>query len=141
GRLGALSGPELSGLLASMVSALQQLRSAAPADRLALFDEARDGLLALRGELVGGPFGELREWSELVGGLVEQLAPVLAGGTGSVQDRIVAFLAEKVAELLRSLLAGQQGPAAGVTSALETALPADAVPAIQALVSRLIGEM
>jgi hypothetical protein len=136
-----LSGPELEALVGGALAGLQSLRAALPTDRLALLEAAREGLLGLRFELVDGPFGDLREWSELVGQVAAELEPILADGAGTVQDRMVAYLEGKVAALVGSILPGLDGPAARVGAALEAALPAGRVAEIQALTNELVARI
>lgn len=125
--------PELA---SSGVVGLGRVEAALAGDRASLVANATTAFAGLKGELLGGAFAEIREWSAAVGKIGSEIEPLLAAG-GAAPAQIIAWLEARIAALLAALLPEGAGLAASFALSLDAALPAPRIPEIQALAANL----
>ncbi len=135
-----LSSADLSSQLQGGLKGLGNLGDLVPANAGELVAGAAAGLTRLTGELTSGGFGEIRRWSQAVGELQSELEPLLAGGAGSVEERLLGFLRQKIGDLTQTLVPGQPA-ATALAGALDAVIDGDRLAAIADAKGRLIAAM
>jgi hypothetical protein len=144
GRLSALQGATGGDLVDPIKAALDGLRgldSFSPPDTGTLVAGATQGIEALKGELVGGAFAELREWSAVIERIAAELEPLFAGGEGTLEDRLIAWLTAKLDELVVTLVPHDLNLAPLAVDPLRAALPAERLTAFATLRADLIAQL
>ena len=135
-----LSSAHLSDQLLAGVNGLQKIESLVPADTSSLVTVAAEGLTQLKGEFITGAFGDLKQWSQSVQTLYAEIEPLLAGGAGTVEERLISYLQEKITDLVNSILP-QQGLLAKILPSLDAALSTAQLTEIDTLKGALIKQM
>jgi phage-related protein len=132
-----LSSTELSNQLLSGISGLKDIRSLMPADAGSLIDEVANRMSQVKGELIRGEFGQIIEWSESVKALYAEIAPLIESGSGTVEDRLLAYLREKINALV-GLILPEGDLALALSGRLDGSISADLLPQINSLKNDLI---
>ncbi len=135
-----LSSVELSGQLLGGISGLQNIQSLIPTDTGELIAAAADRMSKLKGEFIGGEFGEIKQWSDNVQKLLDEIAPLFESGAGTVEERLLAYLREKIERLVQLVLP-EGNLAVALSGKLDTALSPDLLVQIDKLKAELIGHM
>ncbi|CAB1073575.1 hypothetical protein JY97_13515 [Alkalispirochaeta odontotermitis] len=121
-----LSSSNLSEQLLTGIDGLQNIEALIPANTQELLGSAADQFTALKGEFISGTFGQIRQWSDSVGVLYDELEPLLTNGPGTLEERLIGFLDEKVSDLIRLILP-RGNPATLFSEMTDTAILADRV--------------
>lgn len=140
-QLKKLSSDALSGDISGTVDGLKQIQQLVPADTAQLFSGAAGGLSQLKGAFIAGPWGELKEWSSSVKVLYDEIEPLFQGGTGTIEDRLLAYLKEKLTALVKLLLPEAEKTAAGFAVKLGEAVSLPQITGIQTLVTDLAAKL
>ncbi len=135
-----LSSTELSDQLLKGTEGLKNLQSLFPADARELIAGAADKMGQLKGEFLSGEFGEIRRWSESVQALHDEIVPLLAAGAGTPEERLLAYLREKIDGLVRLILPGGD-LAVTLSHQLDAAISPDLLPRVEGLKAELIGHL
>lgn len=139
--LKSLSSADLSSQLSVGIDGLQNIQTLIPTNTKDLVASAADRLSQLKGEFISGEFGELKQWSESVSTLHAEIEPLLASGSGTVEERLIGFLSEKVAELVSILLPEQRSLSAAISAQFEGAISTDRLTIINNIKTELIDSM
>lgn len=139
-RIKSLSTDGLSTQLLSGVDGLQNIGSLVPPDGRDLVAGVADGVAGIKREFISGDFGQLSQWSESVKKLHDEIKPLLSGGNGTLEDRLIAFLRDKITELVGLILPSVK-PGLDITGALTSAISADRLSALNTVKAELISWM
>ncbi len=135
-----LSAEELVKQLLEGTAGLQEIQSLIPVDTSALLQDVVPAIDAFKKEMISGEFAELREWSTSVQTLYEEINQAIAKGTGSVEERLIAFLTEKIQGVVKAAIPG--GPVMdSLMKQIDRALTAEKVSAIMTLKAALIADV
>lgn len=143
-RLGSirnLTTTELSERLLVSIGGFQNIQSLIPTDMRTLLSGAAEGMSQLKDQLISGEWGGLRQWSESVQGLYDEMSPLFTGGSGTVEDRLIAFLSNKMTDLVRILFPRQQGIAERISNQLDHVISPSHVNTLQTIKSDLINHI
>ncbi len=99
-----LSSADLSEQLLGGLNGLQNIETLIPADTSELVAAAAERMSQLKGEFISGEFAELRDWSENVRELYAEIEPLLTNGAGTVEERLLSYLHEKISDLVEVIL-------------------------------------
>src|SRR5262245_50564650 len=135
-----LSADNLSTQLLAGVNGLQNIGSLIPPNARELIAGAADRITGIKGEFVSGEFGQLKQWSESVQMLSAEIQPLISGGPGALEDRLLAYLREKITDLAKLILPGEN-PILAISGSLDSAISADRLSAIGAIKADLIDAM
>lgn len=127
--------------LTAGLEGLQAIETATPPDLTAFLPTALAALDNVRAELLTGALSELRQWSAGLTALQEEVEPLLAGDPNTVVDRLIAYLASHIADLVRDLLPAPGGLAQALAQQLDSALALDRLATFEALKATLIAQM
>jgi hypothetical protein len=94
-----LSANNLSTQLLAGVNGLQNIESLIPPNARELIAGAADRITGIKSEFISGEFGQIRQWSESVQKLSAEIQPLISGGPGAIEDRLLAYLREKITDL------------------------------------------
>ncbi|HEY8227049.1 MAG TPA: hypothetical protein VIG25_17365 [Pyrinomonadaceae bacterium] len=139
-KIKSLSTQGLSTQLLSGVDGLQNIGSLVPPDGQNLVRGLADRVATLKGEFISGEFGQLSQWSDSVKKIHDELQPLLSGGNGTLEDRLLAFLRDKITELVQLILPNVTA-GLDITGALASAISPDRVAALNAIKTDLISSM
>lgn len=131
-----LVSPDVASGMLSGLAGLAEARSAVPDEPTSLLAGSSGQLQGVTDALASGHLGTLRQWGEALGTLDTEIAALVASGAGRVEDRLVAFLAERAEGLRHEILPEGAGPAAGLVAAIDAAV-SERVAAIQGAASEL----
>jgi hypothetical protein len=131
-------GPELPAQLLNGIEGLRDLESLAPADASALAAGAAKGIDGLKAKLAFGAFAELRDWSASIRQISAEIEPLLAGGPGTIESRLIEYLTTRLGELAELLLPSRLGLATGVVDPLRAALSPERLTAFGAARRELV---
>ena len=135
-----LSSTELSAQLGGGIDGLRNIQTLIPKDAQELIAGAAERLSQLKGEFLGGEFGQLRQWSQSVQALYDEIAPLLAAGPGTLEERLLAYLREKITALVKVLLP-EGDLAAALSGQLDGAVSADLAAQLNTLKTTLIDHL
>ncbi|HWP47395.1 MAG TPA: hypothetical protein VNM22_09565 [Candidatus Limnocylindrales bacterium] len=135
-----LSADNLSGQLLTGLQGLQNIASLIPPSARELITEAADRMTQIKGEFISGEFGQIRQWSENVQRLYEEIQPLLRGDPGTLENRLLAYLREKVTDLVRLILPGEN-LALVISGNLDAAISTEKLSTINTLKADLINAM
>jgi vacuolar-type H+-ATPase subunit E/Vma4 len=135
-----LSTDNLSTQLLAGIDGLQNIESLFPPNARELIAGAADRIMGIKDEFISGEFGQLRQWSESVQKLYAEIQPLISGGSGAIEDRLLEYLRAKITDLVRLILPGEN-LALAVSSTLDAAISADKLLAIGAIKADLTGAM
>jgi hypothetical protein len=127
--------------LTAGVAGLQAIETVTPPDLAALLPEALTAIDNVRAELLTGALSELRQWSAGLTTLQTELAPLLTGDPGTVADQLIAYLAARIADLVRDLLPEPGGLAQALSVQLDNALAPERLATFAQLKATLIEQM
>lgn len=99
-----LSSSKLADQLLGGLGGLRDLESSLPVNTTDLIDGAAQGLSQLKGEFISGEFGRIRQWSDSVRSLYEQMQPFLSADADTLVERLLEFLQEKITDLVQMML-------------------------------------
>ena len=136
-RILALAGDELSTRLQSTVADVNGLGSVGQVNLADIGAEIAPAIEKVKGELLRGGFGQLRQWSTGVEGLSAEVDRAIATGGASVPDALVALLAQIVASLYSAILPDASADAERLTEPLRTAVSTERMSAIASAGSAL----
>lgn len=136
-RIKALAAGELSDQLSHPADAMKALEGIVPADTAPLVAGVADKLKAIKGELIGGSFGDVMKWSESVVEFLGQMRPIVEGGPDGLEERLIAFLAGKAADVVKIALPNMGALANDVGGLFDAALPAARIGEIQGFATEL----
>jgi hypothetical protein len=139
-KIKSLSTDGLSSQLLSGVDGLQNIGSLVPADARDLVAGVSDRVAKIKDEFISGDFGQLSQWSDSVKRLHDEIKPLLNGGNGTVEDRLLAFLRDKITQLVQLILPGVK-PGIDITGALSSAISVDRISALNTVKAELISSM
>lgn len=139
-KIKSLSTEGLSTELLSGVDGLQSISGLVPPDGRDLVAGVADRVADIKKEFVSGEFAQLSQWSDSVKKLHDEIKPLLSGGNGTLEDRLIAFLRDKITELVGLILPSVK-PGLDITGALTSSLSADRLSALNAVKAELIGWM
>ena len=139
-KIKSLSTDGLSTELLSGVDGLQNIGSLVPPDSRDLIAGVADRVAGIKREFISGDFGQLSQWSESVKKLYDELKPLLSGGNGTLEDRLLAFLRDKITELV-GLVLPSVNPGIDITGALTSAISSDRLAALNSVKAELISWM
>jgi len=135
-----LSADNLSTQLLAGINGLQNIELLIPPNAGELIAGAADRITRIKGEFISGEFGQLRQWRESVQKLYGEIQPLLGAGPGTVEERLIAYLRNKITELVRLILPGES-LALAISGRLDEAISADRLAAIGAIKVDLINAM
>lgn len=136
-----ISSGDLSTQLLDGIDGLQNIETLIPANTRDLVAAAAGSLTQLKGEFISGSFGELRQWSESVRTLHAEIAPLVTGGAGTLEERLIEFLRTKISDLISILLPAGQGPTPTIATQFDAAISSDRLTAINTIKTDLISSM
>jgi hypothetical protein len=136
-RIKALAAGELSGQLSNPAGAMKALESIVPADTGSLVEGVADKLKSIKGELIGGSFGDVLKWSDSVTGFLGEMRPVVEAGPDGLEERLIAFLAGKAGDVVKIALPDMGPVAADIGGLFDAALPAARIDDIHGLTADL----
>jgi hypothetical protein len=131
-RILALAGDELSTRLQSGIGNFESLTSLAPVDLKNIGAEIAPAIDRVKGELLRGGMGQLREWSAGVEMLGAEVERTVASAGPTVQDALVALLARIVAQLASVVLPDAASDAERLTTPLREAVSSERLTALVA---------
>lgn len=105
-RIQELSSQDLPTALRAGVDGLANLQDLLPSDAGTLVSDLAEPLNRLKGEFISGEFGQLQQWSASIVELNKEIAPLLTGGPGTVEGRLIGFLRAKIEDLVQQLVPG-----------------------------------
>jgi hypothetical protein len=135
-----LSLDNLSTQLLAGINGLQNIESLVPPNARELVAGAADRIDQLKGEFISGEFAQIKQWSESVQKLYTEIQPLLSGGPGTLEERLLAYLREKITDLVRLILPGES-LALAISGSLDAAISADRLLAIGEIKTDLINAM
>jgi hypothetical protein len=138
--LKALSSEDLSKQLLTGIDGLENIETLIPVDTRELVAQAAESLTQLKGEFISGELGQLMQWSESVQTLWQEIEPLLTSGEGTIEERLITFLREKITDLVLSLLPNDSLVLV-LTKQLDTAISTDRAKGIAEIQAKLIGAM
>ncbi|MDR5748840.1 hypothetical protein QCE73_37305 [Caballeronia sp. LZ029] len=131
-----LATSDLVAHLQGGLEGIETLRSVMPEDAYMLISEIVDNVASFKGEFLQGEFSEIRQWSDSVKALYDEIAPLFEGG-GNIEDRLIEFLRQKVDGVIALLL--PDGSAHGqIVKGIESALSVDIVAHVAELKASLL---
>jgi hypothetical protein len=136
----SLSAADLPSQLLNGIDGLQDIESLIPANTGELVAGAAERLTQLKGEFISGEFGELRQWSESVGALYAEIEPLLTSDAGSIEDRLVEYLREKITDLVQLILP-QESLASAIAAPFDAAISGERLEGLNALKVELVNAM
>jgi vacuolar-type H+-ATPase subunit E/Vma4 len=139
-KIKSLSTEGLSTELLSSVKGLESIGSLVPADGRDLVAGVSDRIASLKTEFISGDFGQLSQWSDSVKTLHDELKPLLSGGSGTLEDRLIEFLRDKITELVQLILPSIN-PGLSITGPLTSAISTDRLSALNTVKAELISSM
>ena len=139
-KIKSLSTEGLSTQLLSGVDGLQTIGSLVPADGRDLIAGVSDRIAGIKKEFISGDFGQLSQWSDSVKKLHDELKPLLSGGNGTLEDRLLGFLRDKITELVQLILPSIN-PGLSITGPLTSAISAERLSALNTVKAELISSM
>jgi len=134
-----LTTSDLPEHLTSGLKGLDALRGVMPSDVLSLITPVLERVTGFKGEFLQGEFSTLREWSDSVKSIHDELAPLLEGA-GSLEDRVIAYLRTKIESLVGMLLPDGliHGP---LITKVDAALKGDVTAQVDSLKATLIAQL
>ncbi len=132
----SLVSPDVTSGILGGLTGLQGAQAAIPSDPTTLLSSATEQILKVTQGLDAGNVGALRGWSEALTALNGDIGSVLQAEAGRVEDRLIAFLADRATGLRDQLLPGGTGPAQRLVDALDAAVSGRVAP-IQSAASDL----
>jgi hypothetical protein len=139
-KIKSLSTNGLSTELLSGVDGLQSIGSLVPPDGRDLVAGVADRVAGIKNEFISGDFGQLSQWSDSVKKIHDEIKPLLSGGSGTLEDRLLAFLRDKITELV-GLIIPSVKPGLDITGALTSAISTDRLSALNGVKAELISWM
>jgi hypothetical protein len=135
-----LSADDLSAQLLTGIDGLRNVETLVPPDARELITAVADRMSQVKGEFISGEFGQIREWSENVQSLRAEIQPLIDGGPGGLEDRLLTFLREKFTDLAKAILPGENLPLL-LSGGLDAAISTEHLSAVGALKVDLIGAL
>jgi hypothetical protein len=135
-----LSADNLSTQLLTGIDGLQNIESLIPPNVRELIAGAADRITQIKGEFISGEFGQIKQWSENVQRLYGEIQPLLRGDPGTLEDRLLAYLREKITDLVRLILPGEN-LAWVISGSLDAAISTEKLSAINTIKTDLINAM
>jgi hypothetical protein len=141
GSISGIGSKELPDRLAAAGRGLRDVRAAIPARSTDLLAHAAVGATQLQGELAGGALADLASWSRGVQEVLDELEPLFAGGPGTLLDRLIEWLRDKLEELVRSLVPVPKSQAQLLGDRLDAAVSPETVARLRTLASDAAAEL
>jgi hypothetical protein len=118
-----------------------QIQGGVPASSNNLLASGVESIQGLLGEFRGGAFSEIKEWSDMVASLGTEVNAIIAAGPEGLIDRLVKFLAERVAALVADIMPHPGGPAGDLTARFELIMDPSRLTTVASLVTELVARI
>ena len=99
-----LSSSNLADQLLGGLDGLRDIESSLPYNTGDLIAGAAQGLSRLKGEFISGEFGRIRQWSDSVRSLYDDMQPFLSADADALLERLLEFLQQKITDMVRMML-------------------------------------
>lgn len=123
-----LVSPDVTSGILGGLNGLQGAQSSVPSDPTSLLSGGIDQIQKVAQGLETGNLGALRGWTDALSGLNGEIEALLKEGAGTVEVRLIGFLADRATSLRNEILPGGAGPGARVATAVDTAVAAHLAP-------------
>jgi hypothetical protein len=138
--LSHLSSANLSTQLLTGIDGLKNIEALVPANVRELVAGAADRIAQLKGEFISGEFGQLGQWSKSVQTLYAEIQPLLSAGPGTVEERLITYLREKITALVRLILPSEN-LALVMAGRLDAAISTDRLATIDTIKADIVNAM
>ncbi|MCK4784313.1 MAG: hypothetical protein KAV87_11220, partial [Desulfobacteraceae bacterium] len=140
-KIKSISASDLSNQLFEGMRGIEDIQALIPKDTTALLTGAVVAFNQMRQEFISGAWGQLRQWSESVSVLHDEIEPLISSGEGTVEDRFVAYLKKKTEDLLQIIFPQKQGLADILTTQLGSAISTQKLADLESIKNNLIDRM